>query len=101
MKIALYASQDIQILSNVGATGLLDYIPVWQNRQGLRLHTYSILVYFILIWNCFNSQNGCDFEFCDYTIPLGERAKRVFWFLAQGYAILGERFCLCMFRKGG
>jgi hypothetical protein len=29
----------------------------------------------------------------------GQKKKKV-WLLAQGYADLGERFCLCNFRKG-
>ena len=101
MKIALYASQDTQILSNMGSTGILGFYPAWQNRKGLRIATHSILVYFLFLV-CFNFQNGCDFEFCGFTIiPLEKRAGyKLSWLLTEGYAILGERFCLCVFRKG-
>ena len=78
--------------------GFLFY-SAWQNRQGLRIGTYSILVYFVL--DCFNFQNECDFEFRGFLIPLEERAgyKRS-WLSTEGYAILGTRFYFCVFRRG-
>ena len=88
MKIAFYASPDNQYLSNVSCTGILSFYPAWQNRQGLRIGTYSILVYFI----CFNFQNGFDFELCGFTIPLEERA---------GYNFPGcQRKDMLFWRKG-
>jgi len=74
--------------------GILGCYSPWQNRKGLRISTYSILVCFI----CFDFQNGCDFEFYCYVIPLGETST-FFWLLSQEYAYLGERFLSLCFKK--
>jgi hypothetical protein len=54
--------------------GILGYYPAWKNRKGLRIGTYSILVYFFF-FDYFDFQNEYGFEFCGYIILLGERSK--------------------------
>jgi hypothetical protein len=77
--------------------GILGYYPAWQNRKvpkNRHIQYFSLLHLFGI---ALTFKRGVIFEFCGYIKPLGER---FFLLLAQEYADLGEKFCLCLVRKG-
>ena len=79
-----------------------------QNKVGDSEKALSQQIIFVQValiaLNCFNYQNTCGDEFggC-IKIPLGERSRYTFndfWLLEQGHAILEERLCICVDKKG-
>jgi len=84
-------------MSSMGILGSFPDMTAWKSLNRL---IHYCLAYF-LFKKLFNIYYWYDFEFYGYIIPLGESTRyKLFWLWTKDHSILGERFCLCVLKRG-